>query len=58
MTTFDRVYNTVVELSRQHGIEIDGWQEEITEVIIEDNGENLTPDEIRDVAEDFFAWLE
>lgn len=59
MTTFDRVYNIVVELSHQYGVEIDGWQEEITEVIIEDNGENLTPDEIRNVAEDFFIdWEE
>lgn len=59
MTTFDRVYGIVVELSHQCGVEIDGWQEEITEAIIEDNGEDLTPDDTRNVAKDFFVdWEE
>ncbi len=59
MTAHEKVYRIVMELSDKYGVEFDGWQEEITDVIIEDNGEDLTEEEYREIAEDFFIdWEE
>ena len=59
MTAHERVYAIVVELSHQYEVEVDGWQEEITDAIIIDNGDDLTDGEYREIAEDFFIdWEE
>lgn len=59
MNTYDRVYGIVADLSEEYGVPMDGWQEEITDVIIEDNGDDLTDAEYREIAESFFIdWEE
>lgn len=52
--TEDRVLALVTEISNKHGYGMDGFAEEVAQIIIEDNGLDLTDDEVKEIAEQFF----
>ena len=52
--TRDMILELVTEIAQDSGCGVDGFVEEVADAIIDDNGFNLTEEDVKELASQFF----